>query len=335
MTSKENIKGLFQSSNELTIKEIVEKLGISKQMAHIAVNQLLEEKWLEKQGRTPKTIYRLNAKPTEKTPPSAGYGLLAEPEFSKEESEWLGDQFLVVTESGDLLKGTDAFIYWCQQRKLPVKKTFNEYQSTKERYAGYYDSTGMIDGLDKLKNTKGYDHIWLDQLFYLDFYAIERFGKTKLGTLLHYAKQGQNKFLMRVMMDMVSKRIKDFLNLMNADAVGFVPPTIRREEQIMKFIQYQLNLSLPVLEIKKTSGIIPVPQKSLSKLDERIRNAANTFAVTDRRSFEHVVLIDDAVGSGSTLNEIAGKIKNKKIAPKITGLAIVGSFKGFDVITDI
>jgi len=41
------------------------------------------------------------------------------------------------------------------------------------------------------------------------------------------------------------------------------------------------------------------------------------------------------VGSGSTMNQIAGKLKQKSIAKKITGLAIVGSFKGFDVITDI
>ncbi len=64
----------------------------------------------------------------------------------------------------------------------------------------------------------------------LDFYAIERFGKTHLGTLMHYAKQGQNKLLMK---------------------------------------------------------------------------------------------------------RIAEEIKQKKIATKITGLAITGSFKGFDVISEL
>jgi predicted amidophosphoribosyltransferase len=48
-----------------------------------------------------------------------------------------------------------------------------------------------------------------------------------------------------------------------------------------------------------------------------------------------VLLLDDAVGSGSTLNQIAGKLKQKDIAKKVTGLAIVGSFKGFDVVTDV
>ena len=114
-----------------------------------------------------------------------------------------------------------------------------------------------------------------------------------------------------------------------------MPPTIRREVQIMKFLETHLKIFLPVLKINKISGIIPVPQKSLNKLEERIRNAENSFSVTGNSKFEHLILIDDAVGSGSTMNEIAAKIKNKKIAVKITGIAVVGSFKGFDVITDV
>ncbi len=329
MIAKEKIRTLFVASNDLTIKEIVDSLGISKQMAHIAVNQLLEEKYLERLGRAPKTVYRL------KTQSLATNLTGGSPTFTAEEMTWLTKEFAVVTETGDLLEGEEAFMYWCRQRKLPIEKTFREYQTTKQKYDPYYRPDGMVNGLEKLKNTKGYDQIWLDDLYYLDFYAIERFGKTKLGTLLHYAKQGQNKYLMRIMMEMVGDRIKEFLKTNKADAVGFVPPTIRREVQLMKFIRDQLNLSLPIIEIKKTSGIIPVPQKSLSKLDERIRNAEMTFAITDRRSYQNLVLIDDAVGSGSTLNQIAGKIKNKHVAERVTGLAIVGSFKGFDVITDI
>lgn len=327
MTAKEKILQLFESSNELTIKEMVDKLAISKQMAHIAVNQLRQESRLEKLGSPPKTIYRLVTSPGSKP--------TVLPHLTDHEKTFLDANFMAVTETGNLLRGIEAFDYWCKQRKQPVEKTLAEYIATKKKYAAYYDPSGMVNGMEKLLNTKGYDAIWLDELYYLDFYAIERFGKTLLGTLLHYAKQGQNKFLMRIMMDTISQRIRQFLQSIEADAIGFVPPTIRREVQLMKFIQTQLNIPLPVVEIKKISGIIPVPQKSLSKLEERIRNAENTFAVTDRRSFNHVVLIDDAVGSGSTLNQIAAKLKQKGVAKRITGLAIVGSFKGFDVITDI
>ena len=59
MTAHDKILALFEKDNELTIKEIVDKLGISKQMAHIAVNKLIGEARLERLGRPPKTIYRL------------------------------------------------------------------------------------------------------------------------------------------------------------------------------------------------------------------------------------------------------------------------------------
>jgi phosphoribosylpyrophosphate synthetase len=282
---------------------------------------------VEKLGRAPKTVYRV-LEGRAKTE-------AAVPEISEKDRGFLTKNFLSVTETGNLLEGADAFVNWCKQRKLPVLKTLSEFIDTKKKHQSYYDAQGNINGLEKQKNTKGYETIWLDDLYYLDFYAIERFGKTRLGVLLHYAKQGQNKYLMEIMMREVAERIHSFVNIHDADAVGFVPPTIRREVQIMKYIQTRLNIALPVIDIKKLSGIIPVPQKSLSKLDERIRNAENTFAVTEQRKFHNVILIDDAVGSGSTLNQIAGKIKNKEVGKKVIGLAIVGSFKGFDVITDV
>ena len=62
-------------------------------------------------------------------------------------------------------------------------------------------------------------------------------------------------------MEQITQKIKAFMIDQHADAVGFVPPTIRREVQIMKFIEEKLNIALPVIQIKKISGIIPVPQK--------------------------------------------------------------------------
>ena len=63
--------------------------------------------------------------------------------------------------------------------------------------------------------------------------------------------------------------------------------------------------------------------------------AQHFLVITETVKYKHILLIDDAVGSGSTLNQIAGKIKKKGVAQKVTGLAIVGSFKGFDVVTDV
>lgn len=328
MPAKNDVFELFRQKRELSVKEIVELLGISKQTAHSALNRLVDQNMIEKLGRPPKTVYRLRE-------------LLGPEPFQvtttvdEETIAFLKNNFLLVTETGNLLEGIDAFAHWCRQRSLPLEKTLEEYRVTRKKYERYYSDQGVINGMEKLKNTKGYDKIWLDDLRYLDFYAIERFGKTRLGTLLHYAKQGQNKYLMSIMMKEASPKIHNLVNQLRVDAVGFVPPTIRREVQIMKYIQSDLRLALPVVDIKKLNTIIPVPQKSLPNLNERIRNAERTFAVTEQRRFNHLLLIDDAVGSGSTLNQIAAKVKEKGVAQRITGLALVGSFKGFDVITDV
>ena len=255
--------------------------------------------------------------------------------INSEKQDFLNKHFLVITEIGKMLEGLEGFKHWCKQRKLPVEKTLDEFIKTQAKYQFYYNDFSIIDGKEKIVNTKGYDRIHLDDIFYLDFYAIERFGKTRLGTLLHYAKQGQNKFLMKILLNELKPKLDALLKAQKFDAVGFVPPTIRRELQLMKYLETHLKINLPKIKIQKISGIIPIPQKSLNKIEERINNAENTFAVTETVKYKHLLLIDDAVGSGSTLNQIAGKIKQKGIAKRITGLAIVGSFKGFDVVTDV
>jgi predicted DNA-binding protein YlxM (UPF0122 family) len=327
MKIKDKILALLHQKGDLSVKEITEELEVSKQAIHIAINQLLEKETIQKFGRTPKTIYRLASEKAKVEAPLLN--------ITKDIEFLLNKHFLLITESGQVLEGIKGFVHWSVQRGLPIQKTIDEYIKTLKKYEFYYNDIGIINGNEKLANTKGYDRIHLDEVFYLDFYAIERFGKTKLGVLLHFAKQGQNKFLMKLLINELKPKLEALLHKENFDAVGYVPPTIRREVQLMKYLETHLKINLPKVNIQKISGLIPIPQKSLNKIEERIKNAENTFAVTETIKYDHLLLIDDAVGSGSTLNQIAGKIKQKGIASKITGLAIVGSFKGFDVVTDV
>ncbi|NJN42833.1 MAG: hypothetical protein HC811_11980 [Flammeovirgaceae bacterium] len=327
MKIKDKIIAALKESGDLSVKELVDSLNVSKQAIHVAMNQLLEEDAVIKFGRTPKTIYRLH--------PGKTLVINDQGITNTETVKYLSKNFLVITEIGKMLEGAEAFSLWCKQRNLPLEKTAEEYIKTKSRCDAYFDAKGFINGMEKLTSTKGFSKINLDDIYYLDFYAIERFGKTRLGTLLHYAKQGQNKFLMRIMLSEIKPKVDALVKTRLYDAVGYVPPTIRREIQIMKYLETHLKINLPRIKIQKISGIIPVPQKSLNKIEERINNAEHTFAVNETVKYKHLLLIDDAVGSGSTLNQIAGKVKQKGIAKKVTGLAVVGSFKGFDVVTDV
>lgn len=326
MTAEEKMIALFERVSEWTVEELSKEINVSKQTIHKILKKLLDSGEIEKYGTAPKTFYKKSAK-SEKQ----------EQHFhlSEKETEFLKNEFLMISENGQYLEGENGFANWCAKRNLPVEKTVKEFMTTKEKYKKFVGKNLLIDSTEKLKSTKGFEKIYLEKLYCLDFYAIERFGKTKLGTILHYAKQGQNKFLMNILMNEIQEKINTFIRYSDIQAVGFVPPTIKREVQLMKFMEDKLKINLPVLNISKMNSIIPIPQKSLNKLEERINNADTTFGVFGNANYDTVLLIDDAVGSGATINQIARKIKEKGIAKKIIGLAIVGSYKSFEVINDV
>ncbi len=239
---------------------------------------------------------------------------------------------MVITPAGKKEGGFHGFIYWCNKQNLPIEKTALEYEKTLKKYIPY-KKDGFIDGMYKLKHT--FDKVFIDKVFYIDFYSIERFGKTKLGQLLLYAKQGQNKALIKELIDQIRTKVLVLLTRFKVDAVGYVPPTVKREIQLMKELEQQLGLSTPTINIVKVKTPVTVPQKTLNKLEDRIENAKSTMIVDDTKKYKTILLIDDALGSGATLNEIARKIKNQKLADIVIGLAITGSFSGFEVISEV
>jgi len=325
MKTKDKIIRLLKKHGQFSIHELSEILKASRQYIHRIISELEENNTIEKWGKAPQVYYTLAANETEHSASVV--------DFEKE--QFLNQHFLLIDALGNKLEGLSAMNYWCSKQALELEKTIDEYIATRKKYLSYSNENGMIDGLSKLVNTKGIDEIGVDQLLYLDFYAIERFGKTRLGTLMHYAKQGQNKMLMKQIVDEIKQRIYNYLTLEKVDAIVFVPPTISRKVQIMTVLEKLLAIPLPRVRVDKIKTPIIVPQKALSKIFERLANAKNTFVVPHQKKYEHILIIDDAIGSGATINEIAIKLKQRNVASKITGLAITGSFKGFDVISEL
>jgi len=324
---KKEVLKLLEKNGEMSVTELSDVLGVSRQLIHRLLKIYLEEGLVQKLGSSPRTYYRLIEAGNQKKETNI--------HIPEEEANFLKDHFLYISENGVRYEGIEAMTLWCKRQKLPLEKTVHEFISTRKKYLAYVDPMGIISGLDKIKNTKGFESIGLDELYYQEFYAIERFGKTKLGNLLHFAKQGQNKAMMKEITDAIKPSILTLINKLSIDAVGFIPPTIKREVQIMHVIAQNLNLSLPRIDLLKVRGQIVVPQKALNKLEDRISNARSSIIVSEKRVFDSVLLIDDAVGSGATINETAIKLKQKGICKHVFGFAITGSFKGFDVIQEV
>lgn len=317
-----NILKYIKERQEATAKELVDFLLISPQAVFRQLKKLRDRGEIVKFGSPPRVFYALaGEKQTE-------VGLV-----DQNVSEYIKNNYLYISPDGLYLEGVAGFVAWCQRNGFEPNKTAKEYVATSKKYTAFRHN-GMIDGRAKLKQTL--KDVYLDKLFYLDFYSIERFGKTKLGAMLLYAKQGQDRRLIKKIGEMTCVAVKKLIKSENIQAVGFIPPTVERRVQLQKELEKIYAFSLPKIKIFKATNQIAVPQKSLNKLPDRIINAQNTIFVAETVPFKTILLIDDAVGSGATLNETARKIKEKSGGKtKVIGLALTGSFKGFDVISEV
>lgn len=320
-TSEKIIK-YIEHKGQATGNELARYLTITARAVRKQLGNLLEKGKLYKIGKPPRVFYLVTE---EKKQTDA---IHIDPKIKK----LIDENFLVITPAGEREEGFKGFVYWCNKQKLPVEKTALEYEKTFKKYISY-KKDGLIDGMYKMKHT--FDAVFVDKVFYIDFYSIERFGKTKLGQLLLYAKQSQNKTLIKELVDRIRPQILSLIEKFETEAVGFIPPTVKRETQLMKELERQLNLPIPTINLVKVKTPVAVPQKTLNKLEDRIENAKSTMVVNDTKKYQRILLVDDALGSGATLNEIAQKIKNQKVAKTIICLAITGSFSGFEVISEV
>ena len=318
----------YLKANQATVNEIADYLAISRQAVHRILNRLVDEGAITKIGRPPKVYYSLSTK-IDRPNSAAAIAYTIDAKTKKV----IENNFLYITPFGQKTLGWEGFIAWCQEREQDVMKMATLYRETIDKYNGH-KRTGLIDGMAKLKST--FDDVALDEVFYLDFYSVEIFGKTKLGQLLLFAKQSQDQTLMNQLIDSIRLDVLGVIEKFDIDGVAFIPPTVKRERQLMKQLEKRLALQERMVSLVKVKTPVIIPQKTLNKLEDRIINARETIVVEHTSKYTNILLIDDAVGSGATLNEVAKRIRQKGICSgKIIGLAITGSVKGFDVISEV
>ncbi len=317
----------IQNNIQATGQELAEYLEITPRAVRKHLKKLTESNNLDKKGTPPKVYYYI---PEPEPKPLV---LRDSKPISADLKELINKNYLLITPDGKLKPGIEGFLYWCDQRNLDLFNTAKEYEKTLKKYEQFKENE-LINGMKKFKET--FEKVYLDEVFYLDFYSIKRFGKTKLGQLLLYAKQSQNKKLIDAIIEIAKPTIDRLIETYSIDAVGFIPPTVKREVQFMKELKNRLSLPLQNVSITKIRNPIVVPQKTLKKLEDRVTNAETTIIVDEKKQYENILLIDDAIGSGATLNQTAKQIKKLDLAREhIIGLAITGSLKGFEVISEI
>jgi len=319
----------IKSGGQARVDELWRSLGVSRTTIHKSLKVLLRDGKIARVGRAPLVFYvyingdiQVN-KPKEELPAKI--------------SKILEDTYLYVTPLGEVLSGEVGFSRWVEDIKQTNQYNFlvREYVKTRSEADSYRNRYGYINATSRIKGI--YSDLKLERVYYLDFYSLPKYGKTRLGQLVLFAKQAQKFSLIDEIVPILKTAAMNIIKRKRIDAVSFIPPTVPRKVQLQKELEKRLDLKLPVVELKKAYlGDIPVAQKTLSKLEERVKNASGSIYLKDiNKKYRNILLIDDEVGSGATFQETARKMLDTGVAKKVFGLAIVGSYKGFDVIKEI
>lgn len=299
--------------------EIADELGVSRQYIHRQLKSLLENKEIIATGSAPFVFYDVN--PNRK-----------ELNLVYQASDPI-PHYLYISPTGKRIEGFAGFTEWCTdpKRGLDPSKELPNYLTAIEELDKLREH-GIIDATHKLKSSLSTTAV--DKLYYSDIYSLVKFGKTRLGLLVTYAKQAQNKELMQEIVSLTKLNLLELIHREQIDAILYVPPTEKRVVQMMKILDKLYDFRLPKVEVIKARNPINVAQKTLSTLNERVLNARTTFVVRERAIYKNVLIIDDVVGSGASINEIAIKLRQQGVVKnKIIGFGLVGSLKGFDVVT--
>lgn len=303
--------------------KIAETIGFSNEIIHRHLKKLILENKIYKVWTPPKVYYF----PYENTDKK-------EANFSLDELNFLENNFLDFTPDGKILFWSEWFQNWCEKRNLLPENEIKIYKKTFEKYNIFQNENGFINGQDKMNQT--FEKVYLDEVYYLDFYSIEKYWKTLLWNLMFYWKQSWDKEIINKIIQKIKAPILKFIQEENIDSFAFIPPSIDRKIQILTEIKKWLQINFPEIKLIKIFKDKVVSQKSLSKKEDRIINAKQTiFLENSSIKTNKILLIDDAVGSWSTLNETAKKIKEKGISNYVIGIAIVWSFKWFEVINEV
>lgn len=325
--SKQQVINFIEKNGKVRPVELIQFLNISQVAVQKHLKELCQKGLLQRVGKPPLVFYILAP--------------VSEPSFKlslgPEATRYLNQYYSYVTPEGSFVYGVDGFFLWLSKTAQTKQADYlaHEYIKIHQIAERFHVKEGWIEGIQKFQTT--FPQTFLDQVYYQDFYSLPKFGRTPLGHKLLLAKQAQDKALIQSIAKNAADMIQRLIEKNKINTLAWTPHSIPRKVPFLKEFKRCLNLSLSEIEIVKAyTGSIPIAQKSLSKLEERIENARNTIFIRSVDSRQtRILVIDDAVGSGATLNEIGSKLRAYPFVEYVIGFVLVGSYKGFEVIKEV
>ena len=298
------------------------KIGLSLVNRHL--RDLVSSGYVEKIGKPPSTLYSLAQHPS--------HLLIKSPIIDK--------HFVFIDLTvGSVFYGVEGFLLWSPHnlKKYSLYEKVLLYED-RIRETESLRNKSLVFSLNSKLSAMG-EKIFLQEVSSAFLNSMPDFGLTKQSVLLSIAKEGASraKKFGHSLIDDFFPILSRYMGRYDFDAVLFVPPSAKRRVQIMSLLteEFKDNFpNLPIIKAKKRHGDVILQQKSIKGLPNRLANAEATFVVGPADTcYDKVLLIDDFVGSGATLNVLARKVLEQDIAKEVYGIGMVGIIeKGFVVV---
>ena len=316
--TKQKILDLLQGQR-LSPADLRQILGVSASVVHGHLKSLLKEGLIQKFGSAPRVFYKIR---------------------ERSAVDVIEDSFVFQDSLGELHTGMDGFRLWSERGLKNVS-----FEDKIVRYAdrittmesnkrdGVFDLTGKLQKIIAVGEKKH-----LERMVCLSLRTVRDFSRTKMGVYIDVVKNFYRKEVVEELLDHAVPLIIAYAKKQKVNAVGFIPPTRKRDHQIMTLLQKRFQkgpLRVAILPIQKirTNGVAR-EQKTIRDLKDRIYNADHTFSLspyTYPHNYKRILLVDDLIGSGSTLNQVAKLLKERGFEGQVFGLGIVGDELGYSV----
>ena len=323
---------LFKEKEVIWATEISREIWISRVVVHKILIQLVWEKKIQKIGEWPQTRYKsliFSGKVVE----------ISDDDFALDfkDKKFLDQSFYKFDSDGVLLIWYQGFKKWLSDRNFEFESSFQNYKKIAWYIERLEDNCWLIDSTEIFSKKFEKNHI--NKVFYAWEYSFMEFGRSRLAEMTFYAKQSQNRDLINQSIEEIFYKLECLIRREKIDAIAITPWSIKRTNQLLKILEVKLQkMNLPFVDIiKNYDSNIPIPQKTIKSKEWRIKNAENTIFVTDKNTtnYSNILLIDDFVWSGATLNITARKLK-EAWATNVIWFSFVGSLDlSYEVINEI
>ena len=316
--TKQKMLDLLQDQR-LSPADLRQRLTVSASVVHDHLRSLLEEERIEKFGSAPQVFYRVR---------------------ERSAVDVVEEFFVFQDVLGVLHRGIDGFRLWSEQglKKLSFEEKISLYA---DRIATMESNrhNGLFDLTDKLQKVCAVgEAIYLKKMVAFSLRTLQDFGRTKMGMYMDIVKSVGNKDIMQEILEYAVPLLVAYVKRYKIGAVGFIPPTRKRDQQIMTLLKKRFqkaSVRVVVFDITKirTQGASR-EQKTIRDLKDRVYNAEHTFLLSPYahlHNYKRVLLVDDFVGSGATLNQVAKIAKESGFVGEVFGVGIVGEERGYSV----